>query len=208
MVGELRYEDVQGDDIGPQKVLHVHDPRAGLEAVLVVDNVAAGPAIGGVRMAPDLSVAEVARLARAMTLKNAAAGLPQGGGKAGIRAAPRAGPERELLVRAFARAIAEGLIQVEVAASQEAVRRALAADPACALAAQALALAVQANLSRQAVPPARPPGAGTGRSGSSRDGLMQAHAHDLVALGRLPRWHSPANRRCQRHCQHAVPNRA
>lgn len=85
----------------------MHDPRVGLEAVVVVDNVAAGPAIGGVRMAADVSVAEVARLARAMTLKNAAAGLPHGGGKAGIRATPGAGPEQELLVRAFARAIAD-----------------------------------------------------------------------------------------------------
>jgi glutamate dehydrogenase (NAD(P)+) len=75
--------------------------------VVVVDNLAAGPAIGGVRMAVDLTVEEVMRLARAMTLKNAAACLPYGGGKAGICADPaidRAGKER--LVRSFARAIA------------------------------------------------------------------------------------------------------
>jgi len=34
-------------------------------------------------MAPDVDAEEVFRLARAMTLKNAAAGLPQGGGKSG-----------------------------------------------------------------------------------------------------------------------------
>ena len=52
----------------------------------MVDNVAAGPAIGGVRMRPDITAGEVARLARAMTMKNALAGLPHGGGKSGIAA--------------------------------------------------------------------------------------------------------------------------
>ena len=56
------------DELGPLKVIHVHEPAVGLRAVLVVDNVAAGPSIGGVRMAPDVSTAECCRLARAMTL--------------------------------------------------------------------------------------------------------------------------------------------
>jgi glutamate dehydrogenase/leucine dehydrogenase len=95
------------DDLGPHKTILIHDARAGLEAIVVVDNVACGPAIGGVRMASDVTVEEVARLARAMTMKNAAAGLPHGGGKAGIIADPaRPGAEKERLVRAFARAIA------------------------------------------------------------------------------------------------------
>jgi glutamate dehydrogenase/leucine dehydrogenase len=92
------------DDLGPEKVLHLHDPRAGLRAVVVVDNTACGPAVGGVRMAPDVSLDEVFRLARAMTFKNAAAGLPHGGGKAGILADPHTA-DRQKLVRAFARAI-------------------------------------------------------------------------------------------------------
>jgi glutamate dehydrogenase (NAD(P)+) len=45
-------------------------------------------AVGGVRMAPDVSAEECFRLARAMTLKNAAAGLPHGGGKSVIFANP------------------------------------------------------------------------------------------------------------------------
>jgi glutamate dehydrogenase/leucine dehydrogenase len=94
------------DDLGPAKVLFVRDPGGGLEAVVVVDNTACGPAIGGVRMAPDVTLEEVARLARAMTLKNAAAGLPHGGGKAGILADPRMPPaEKAALIRAFGRAI-------------------------------------------------------------------------------------------------------
>jgi len=43
------------DDLGPAKVVEIHEPAAGLKAVLVIDNVATGPAIGGVRMAPDAS---------------------------------------------------------------------------------------------------------------------------------------------------------
>ena len=71
------------DDLGPVKVVHVHDPRIGLKAIVVIDNVACGPSIGGVRMAPDASTEECFRLARAMTLKNAAAALPHGGGQIG-----------------------------------------------------------------------------------------------------------------------------
>lgn len=92
------------DDLGPEKVLHVYDPSSGLRGVVVVDNTACGPAIGGVRMAADVSAEEVFRLARAMTLKNAAAGLPHGGGKAGIVADPKTA-DRPKLIRAFARAI-------------------------------------------------------------------------------------------------------
>lgn len=92
------------DDLGPEKVVLLYEPRSGLRGLLVIDNTACGPAIGGVRMAADVSLEEVFRLARAMTLKNAAAGLPHGGGKAGIVADPHAGGKEEL-VRAFARAI-------------------------------------------------------------------------------------------------------
>lgn len=96
------------DELGPAKVVEIFEPEAGLRAVVVIDNVATGPAIGGVRMAPDVSVEECFRLARAMTLKNAAAGLPHGGGKSVIFADPAAPAEtREALVRTFARAIGQ-----------------------------------------------------------------------------------------------------
>ena len=94
------------DDLGPAKVIHVYEPSVGLRGVLVVDNVAAGPSIGGVRMAADVTTEECVRLARAMTLKNAAAGLPHGGGKSvifGDPKMPRA--EKEKLIRAFAAAL-------------------------------------------------------------------------------------------------------
>lgn len=95
------------DALGPAKVVHIHEPAVGLRAIVVIDNVARGPAIGGTRMAPDVTLEECFRLARAMTLKNAAAGLPHGGAKSVIAADPAMPVVRkEQLVRAFARAIA------------------------------------------------------------------------------------------------------
>jgi glutamate dehydrogenase (NAD(P)+) len=96
----------RGDALGPVKIVHVGEPSIGLRAVLVVDNVARGPAVGGLRMAPDVSVEECMRLARAMTLKNSAAGLAHGGGKSVLWGDPRMPREnKERLIRAFAHAL-------------------------------------------------------------------------------------------------------
>ena len=92
------------DALGPESIVHLQNAAAGLKAIVVVDNTAAGPSIGGVRMAPDVSLDECARLARAMTLKNAAAGLPHGGGKAVIIGNP-SDTDKETRMRAFADAI-------------------------------------------------------------------------------------------------------
>ena len=40
-----------------------------MNAILVIDNSVYGPSGGGVRLAPDITVDEIIRLARAMTLK-------------------------------------------------------------------------------------------------------------------------------------------
>jgi glutamate dehydrogenase (NAD(P)+) len=94
------------DELGPIKVVHIHEPIFALKAIVVIDNVACGPAIGGVRMAADVSADEAFRLARAMTFKNAAAGLAHGGGKSVIFADPKmALADKERLIRAFARSI-------------------------------------------------------------------------------------------------------
>jgi len=74
------------DELGPGKVIFLR-LATGSDAVVVIDNIALGPAIGGVRMRPDITASEVARLARAMTVKNAVVGLPHGGGNSGIAAA-------------------------------------------------------------------------------------------------------------------------
>lgn len=42
------------DELGPLKIIHVHEPSVGLYDVLMIDNVAKGPFIGGTRMAPHM----------------------------------------------------------------------------------------------------------------------------------------------------------
>jgi glutamate dehydrogenase (NAD(P)+) len=97
---------VFADDLGPTKIIHVWEPSIGLRGILVVDNVARGPAIGGLRMAADVNVEECVRLARAMTFKNAAAGLPHGGGKAVLVGDPKMEKSaKEALIRGFAKAL-------------------------------------------------------------------------------------------------------
>jgi glutamate dehydrogenase (NAD(P)+) len=94
------------DEFGPLRIIHIHRASVGLKAIAVIDNTACGVAVGGVRMAADVSVEECCRLARAMTWKNAAAALPHGGGKSVIFADPRMPAARkEEIIRAFAGAI-------------------------------------------------------------------------------------------------------
>ena len=77
---------VEFDGFGPEKIIQVYHPKSGMKGVLVIDSTALGPGKGGIRMTPSVSVEEVAKLARAMTWKNAMAELPFGGAKAGIMA--------------------------------------------------------------------------------------------------------------------------
>jgi len=72
------------DELGPEHIVRVYDPQIGMEGFLVIDNTTLGPGKGGFRMTPNVTLEEVFRLARAMTLKNALAGVPFGGAKAGI----------------------------------------------------------------------------------------------------------------------------
>jgi len=96
------------DDLGPFKIIQVYEPSIGLKGVLVIDNVAIGPSLGGVRMAVDVTSQECARLARAMTFKNAAAGLPHGGGKAVLVGDPKMPKaQKQTLIRGFACALKE-----------------------------------------------------------------------------------------------------
>jgi glutamate dehydrogenase (NAD(P)+) len=94
------------DKYGPAKIIQVYEPSIDFKAVLVIDNIALGPALGGIRMAPDVSIEECFRLARTMTLKHAAAGLPQGGGKVVVFADPKMPKsDKERLIRALACAL-------------------------------------------------------------------------------------------------------
>ena len=74
---------------------------------LVRHNDVLGPAKGGIRMTPTVSMDEVTGLAMEMTWKTSLIGVPFGGGKSGICYDPaKLKPtEKEVLIRAFARAV-------------------------------------------------------------------------------------------------------
>lgn len=72
----------------------------------MIDNTALGPGKGGVRMTPDVNLGELRRLARIQTWKNAMAGIPFGGAKAGMVWKGGDGETKEKFVRAFARKLA------------------------------------------------------------------------------------------------------
>lgn len=69
---------------------------------------ALGPAKGGIRYHPDVTLGEVKALAMWMTWKTAVAGLPYGGGKGGVACDPKAmsAGELERLTRRYTREIA------------------------------------------------------------------------------------------------------
>ncbi len=92
------------DDWGPEKVVLVSDAKTGMQGVLVIDNSARGMGKGGTRMQPNVSVQEVARLARTMTWKWAAADLFYGGAKAGIKFDPTSG-DKEAVLRSFVKGL-------------------------------------------------------------------------------------------------------
>lgn len=72
---------------------------------VAIDSTIAGRARGGLRLAADVSEAEIRAAARAMTLKYGLLGLPQGGAKAGVLGDPEAPPEeKRRLLAAFAEA--------------------------------------------------------------------------------------------------------
>src|SRR5689334_2464422 len=93
----------------PELEVTVRDPALGVEGYVVVWNTGisvGGPlersGKGGTRITPSVTLEEVKMLARTMALKNAAAGLPLGGAKSGLRLDP-AGPGFEEQYRRFVR---------------------------------------------------------------------------------------------------------
>ncbi|MFW8636230.1 Glu/Leu/Phe/Val family dehydrogenase [Cribrihabitans pelagius] len=91
-----------------EEIYRVEDPEVGLTGFIAIHSTQLGPAAGGLRMRPyeneEAALTDVKRLSEGMTYKNAAAGLPLGGGKAVIIGDPAKLKTPELL-RAFARAI-------------------------------------------------------------------------------------------------------
>jgi leucine dehydrogenase len=92
-----------------EQLVLCRDDETGLRAAIAIDDTALGPALGGVRYkryADDRAgIVEAQRLAAAMTLKNAAAGLPYGGGKSVILQTGGQ-PDRRALMAAFGRFVA------------------------------------------------------------------------------------------------------
>jgi glutamate dehydrogenase (NAD(P)+) len=84
----------------------VAEPDSGLRAFVVVDSLVGGRAMGGTRMADDVTVEEVAELARKMTLKLALAEIPIGGAKAGILHEVGDDWERDRVLAAFGHCVA------------------------------------------------------------------------------------------------------
>ncbi|WP_299978990.1 Glu/Leu/Phe/Val dehydrogenase dimerization domain-containing protein [Desulfobacula sp.] len=86
-VDRLQRLGIKVDRLGPRLVscMWNEDSPVEIGGFLVVDNLAMGqPSMGGTRMLPDITPDIIHNLARGMTLKNAAADLPFGGGKSGI----------------------------------------------------------------------------------------------------------------------------
>jgi len=106
-VDRLAKLGIHVDSLGPRLLVCMWDEASPKEigGYLVVDNLAMGrPAIGGIWMMPDTTPAMIYNMARAMTLKNAAAGLPFGGGKLGIVAERSLTPhEHTEVVKGFAK---------------------------------------------------------------------------------------------------------
>jgi len=96
-------------DFDDHEAVHfVTDRDSGLKAIIAMHSTALGPAAGGTRFwhypDPNQAVADVLRLSRGMSYKNAMAGLKLGGGKAVILAGPDRAKTPEMLA-AFGKAV-------------------------------------------------------------------------------------------------------
>ena len=93
---------------GHELVVFGHDRATSLRAIIAIHSTALGPAAGGCRMWPygttTEALADVLRLARGMSYKNAMAELPFGGGKAVIIGDSRKAKTAELF-QAFGRLV-------------------------------------------------------------------------------------------------------
>jgi valine dehydrogenase (NAD+) len=89
-----------------EQVVFCRDEPAGLRVIIAIHSTALGPALGGTRFhsypSEDDALADVLHLSRAMSYKNALAGLDHGGGKAVILGDPTR-DKTEVLLRAYGR---------------------------------------------------------------------------------------------------------
>lgn len=107
MRGDMSLEIFEYPDFdGHEQVLFCTDAESGLQAIIAIHSTRLGPAAGGCRMYPydstQTALADVLRLSRGMSYKNALAGLPLGGGKSVILADPTR-PDKKAVLRAFSK---------------------------------------------------------------------------------------------------------
>jgi len=96
-------------DFDDHEGVHVFsDAKSGLQAIIAVHNTNRGPSAGGTRLwsyaDPNDAVTDALRLSKAMSYKNAMAGLDLGGGKAVI-IRPETTFNRKALFEAYGRAV-------------------------------------------------------------------------------------------------------
>ena len=93
------------DKFGPAYVVEVNSLKPCFKGFLIIDNLALGVGKGGIRMAANLTLEELFRLARTMTWKNSLFKLPFGGAKAGIVVDPKklSLKEKKEIIQAFAK---------------------------------------------------------------------------------------------------------
>lgn len=98
-------------------IVKVYNQKFQTWAYLVIDSLKLGPGKGGIRMTPSVTEEEVSRLAHAMTLKNALAGIPFGGAKSGINFDPKThtAKEKKEIVEWFARELKPLLVHSYIA---------------------------------------------------------------------------------------------
>jgi valine dehydrogenase (NAD+) len=98
--------DVSAFSGGHEQVVFCQDEQTGLKAIIAIHSTLLGPGLGGTRFFPYESeqeaLADVLRLSRGMSYKNALAGLDLGGGKAVIIGDPNE-IKTEALLRAYGR---------------------------------------------------------------------------------------------------------
>lgn len=116
-ITKLQELEQRFDALTPELEMTVRDPELGVEGYVVVwttltakDSPLGRCGKGGTRVTPRTSLEEIKMLARIMALKNAAAGLPLGGAKSGMKDdSQAAGFEQRL--RRFARLASPTLIE-------------------------------------------------------------------------------------------------
>ncbi|TXT67690.1 MAG: putative Glutamate dehydrogenase [Promethearchaeota archaeon] len=88
------------DELGPEEVIIIRDPAIDLRGFLVIDNSRYGIPMGSIRIAPDLVLNEIIRLARSMSLKAASFKIPLGGASAGLIFDPKS-EKKSLYIGSF-----------------------------------------------------------------------------------------------------------